>query len=124
MVDLEDNRASYTIMRDNFQNFFPGYGCKRVQDTAFMDLFQPTQDTGTTVRGFKYYMIIALNGNKTVHGYGLQSKAEAPAMLATYFKDVYVPTKVVADSRGELCSAAWKEVLRIFVCGDGSTEAP
>ena len=122
MVDLEENRASYTIMRDNFQKRFPGYGCKRVQDTTFVDLFQPTQDTGTTVRGFKYYMLIALNGNKTVHGYGLKSKAEAPAMLATYFKDFFVPTQVVTDGGGELCSVAWKEVLRIFVCKDGTTE--
>ena len=124
MVDLEENRASYTIMRDNFQKRFPGYGCKRVQDTAFVDLFQPTQDTGATVRGLKYYMRIALNGNKNVHGYGLKSKAEAPStsMLAMYFKDVCVPTQVVTDGGGELCSAAWKEVLRIFVCGDGTTE--
>ena len=123
MVDLEENRASYTIMRDNFQKRFPGYGCKRVQDTAFVDLFQPTNESGKTIRGYKYYMLIVLNGNKTVHGYGLKSKAEAPTMLATYFKDVCVPTTVVTDGAGELCSAEWKEVLRIFVCKDGTTEA-
>ena len=122
MVDLEENRASYTIMRDNFQKRFPCYGYKRVQDTALVDLFQPTKDTGATVRGFKYYTIIALSGSKTVHGYGLKTKAEAPAMLATYFKDVCVPTQVVTDGGGELYSTAWKEVLRIFVCKDGNTE--
>ena len=123
MVDLEENRASYTVMRDNFQKRFPGYGCKRVQDTAFVDLFQPTKETGKTIRGYKYYMLIALNGNKTVHGYGLKSKVEAPAMLATYFKDVCVPTTAVTDGAGELYLAEWKEVLRIFVCKDGTTEA-
>ena len=67
-------------------------------------------------------MLIALSGSKTVHGYGLKTKAEAPAMLATYFKDVCVPEKVVTDGGGELCSADWKEVLRVFVVKDGTTE--
>ena len=101
---FRENWASYTIMRDNFQKHFPGYGCKPVQDTALVDLFQPTKDTGSTVRGYKYYMLIALNGNKTVDGYGLKYKAEAFVMLATYFKDVCVPTKVVTDGTRELCS--------------------
>ena len=122
MVDLEETRASYTIMRDNFKKRFPGYGCKRVQYSAFVDLFQTTKDTGATVRGFKYYLLIALSGSKTVHGYGLKTKAEAPAMLATYFKDVCVPEKGFTDGGGELCSADWKEVLRIFVVKDGTTE--
>ena len=74
MMDLEENWASYTIMRDNFKKRFPGYGCKRVQDTAFVDLFQPTKDTGVTVWGFKYYLRIVLSGTKTVHMYGLKTK--------------------------------------------------
>ena len=91
MVDLKENRASYTIMRDNVKKRFPGFGCKRVQDKDFCDLFQPTKDTGTTLRGFKYYLLISLSRSKTVHGYGLKIKAEAPSMLVTYFKDLCVP---------------------------------
>ena len=121
-TQMVDNQASYTIMRDNFKKRFPGYGYKRVQDTAFVDLFQPTKDTGATVRGFKYYLLIKISGSKTVHVYGLKIKAKAPAMLATYFKDVCVPTQVVTNGGGELCSADWKEVLHIFVVKYGTTE--
>ena len=113
--------ASYTIMWDNFKKRLPGYGCKRVQDTAFVDLFQPTKDTVKTVRGFKYYLPIALSDSKTVHGYGLKTKAKASSMLATHFKDVCVPAQVVTDGGGKLCSADWKEVLCIFVVKDGTT---
>ena len=73
--------------------WYPGLGCKRVQDYAFCDLFQPGEGTGASKRGYKYFLLIALNRAKIVHGYGLKIKDWAPAALEDCFRDVCVPEK-------------------------------
>ena len=107
MVDLGENKASYSIMKDHFKKKFPGLGCKRVEDVAFCDLFQPAAHTGASKQGYNYYLLIGLGRNKTVHGYGLKTKDEAPDALTDYFRDVCVPSKVVTDGAGELTGAPW-----------------
>lgn len=59
-AELEENNSSYTIMKDHFKKKFPGLGCRRVQDTVFCDLFQPSRHTCATKRGYYYYLLIAL----------------------------------------------------------------
>ena len=100
MVELEENHSSYTTMKNHFKKRFPGLGCRRVQDVAFCDLFQPTGDVGASKRGYKYYLPVALNRAKTVHGFGLKSKDAAPAALKQFFVDVCVPELVVTDGWG------------------------
>lgn len=110
-------------MKDHFKKKFPGLGCKRVDDVAFCDLFHPAAHTGATKRGYNYYLLIGLGQNKTVHGYGLKTKGEAPDALTDYFRNVCVPAKVVTDGAGELTGSAWKEKLRLFHKTDDVTEA-
>ena len=85
MIELEEDLTSYSVMRDHYKKRYPGLGCRRVQDYAFCDLFQPADGTGASKRGYKYYLLIALNRSKTVHDYGLKSKDQAPETLEDFF---------------------------------------
>ena len=66
----------------------------------FCDLFQASKHSGPTKRGYNYYLLIALNQAKTVHGFCLATKDEVPVALVDYCINVCVPEKVVTDGAG------------------------
>ena len=90
---------------------------------AFCDLFQASKHSGSTKRGYNYYLLIVLDQAKTVHGFGLTTKDEAPDALADFFINVCVSEKVVMDGAGGFTKEEWLKQLRTFQTTKDVTEA-